>query len=424
MLFIIFFIPSLIYIIYTICFHNFRKKIELDSFALQGENQSFWMETLRNIEDIKLNNNAILQRKKWEKTHYEIFNVNIKTMHLDRLQKLGSDLLSSIKDVSITLYGAYLVINGHISFGTFISIQFIIGQLNTPIMEIINFIKSSQTALINFIKINDIYNTDNEQIITHGTISNFTEIQDKSILFNNVSFKYHDNASPILNHINIQIENNKIIAIVGKSGSGKTTILKLISKIHSNYSGNISIDGINIKRIENNFWRDNVGCIFQESKLYKGSILDNITLIDAENFDENRLNYSIKWSNLGDDLIKFPYGLHTPIKENETGISQGQKQRIIIARNIYKNPKILLLDEATNTLDPHSENVVLSYIKEQCTDKTIVIASHKLSTIKIADEIIVLDRGFIVEKGSFNNLISNEKSFFYNLFKDQLNNEK
>lgn len=423
-LFIIFFIPTLIYIIYTICFHNFRKKIELDSFSLQGENQSFWMETLKNIEDIKLNNIGNLQRKKWEKTHHKIFNVNIKTMHLDRLQKLGSDLLSSIKDVSITLYGAYLVINGNISFGTLISIQFIIGQLNTPIMEIINFIKSSQSALINFIKINDIYNTENEQNINSGTISNFTDIQHKSILFNNVSFRYHDNSPPILNNINIKIENNKIVAIVGKSGSGKTTILKLISKIHSNYSGNISINGINLKRIENNFWRDNIGCIFQESKLYKGSILDNITLTDSENFDENRVNYSIKWANLGDDLIKFPNGVYTTIKENETGISQGQKQRIIIARNIYKTPKILLLDEATNTLDPHSENIILSYIKEQCTEKTIVIASHKLSTIKIADEIIVLDRGFIVEKGSFDNLVSNKKSFFYNLFKDQLNDEQ
>lgn len=419
-LFFIFFVSSIIHMVLTISFHNIRKKMDGNYFSLQAENQSLWIESLKNIEDIKINNYSNIQRRKWEKIHKDMFNISIKSMHIERFQKFGSDLLNSIKEVSITLYGAYLVINGQISFGTLISIQFIIGQLNTPIIEIINFIKSSQSAFISFNRIKDILNTENEQKIYSGIISHFNNLKNNSISFNNVNFKYDKDSLYILKNINFTIPSNKKIVIVGKSGSGKTTILKLISKIHSNYSGSIYFGESNIKRFENEFWRDQIGCVFQESKLYKGSILDNIIMNDSQNFNEDKLKFSIKWSNLENELMKLPGGINMNIKENEVGLSQGQKQRIIIARAIYKNPRVLLLDESTNALDPYSENVILSYINEHCKNKTVIIASHKLSTIRIADEIIVMDGGHIIERGSFHDLIETKRSFFYNLFKDQL----
>ena len=415
-LFFIFFLLSTLYIISISSFFGIKKKMDIDLFQVNAENQSLWIENMRNLEDIKLNNYSGERRKKWEILQDKIHHHAVKSMNIDRTQNLVSELISSIKDIAITFYAAKLVINGQISFGTLISIQFIIGQLKLPLQEIVNFIKGLQTAYVSFTRTNEIHSADNDQGIDGKAISLNTD--NLSISFKNVFFKYDEGHANVLNNISFTVEKNKKIAIVGKSGCGKTTILKLIAKVYDDYAGNIFIGSLDLKKVENAYWRKILGVAFNESNLYKDTILNNIVLGDLRNMTREKVNNSVVNTNLGPELSKFPLGLSTPLKENGGGLSQGQKQRLLLARAIYKEPEILLLDEATNSLDPISESIVLDYLST--VKKTMVFVSHKLSTIRVADEILVMDRGFIVERGVFQELRDNKNSFFFSLFKNQL----
>lgn len=415
-LFYIFFSLSIIYIISVSSFFGIRKKMDIDLFKVNSENQSMWMENMKNLEDIKLNNYSDERRKRWELLQDKIHLHSVKSMNVDRLQNLISDLINSLKDICITFYAAKLVVTGQITFGTLISIQFIIGQLKLPIQEIVTFIKGLQTALVSFTRTNEIHSTENEQEINGKAIS--LDRDNLSINFKNVFFKYDDANQNVLNNISFSIQKNKKIAIVGRSGCGKTTILKLISKVYDNYTGNIEVGNLNLRNVDNIYWRRVLGVAFNESNLYKDTILNNIVMADSKHVERTRVDTSIISTNLGPELSKFPLGVNTMLKENGSGLSQGQKQRLLLARVIYKEPEILLLDEATNSLDPISESIVLDYLNT--VNKTMVLVSHKLSTIRVADEILVMDRGYIVERGTFQSLKDNQSSFFNTLFKNQL----
>ncbi|QGN22318.1 peptidase domain-containing ABC transporter [Elizabethkingia anophelis] len=414
-LFVFFLSGSVLYIVYVISFFNIRKKMSLNLYTAQGESNSCWIESMRNFEDIKINNYSFTQRKKWELIQYKLYNISIKIMHIDRLQNAGAEIINTLKDISMTFYGAYLVIQGEISFGTLISIQFIIGQLAGPITDIINFIKSSQTAYISFSRTNEIYNIKNEQNINKNLLVQFNN-DNRDILFDRVIFRYPDSVQNALNNVSFKIQKNKISVIVGRSGCGKTTILKMLSKVYEPTMGKIIAAERELKNIENRFWRDQLSTVFQEPNLYKGTVLSNIILNEEMDYDRDRLTHALINSNLIREIGGFSDGINTNLREGGNGLSQGQKQRIIIARAIYKSSSYLLLDEATNFLDPESEKIILDYLSQEKKNRTIVMISHKLSTIQIADEIIVVDNGYIVERGSYTDLSNKANGFFKTLF--------
>ena len=395
--------------------------MDIKYFQLMGENQSSWIEILKNFEDTKLNNYSLNRRWKWEKIQGLLYKIEIKLLNVDRTQQLGADFINGIKDICLTFFGAYLVVQGDLTLGTFISIQFIISQLGTPVSELISFIRMAQSAFISFLRVNDINNMQEEQVKSRSLITEFVQ-DNNDIIFRNVTFRYKGANKTTLNNVTFNIPDKKITAIVGVSGCGKSTLLKLITKVYDEYYGEIYIGQNNLKNLDNDFLRKQTGVVFQESALYKDTILNNIILSDEEEYNPKLVEKILPWVNLKNEIYALPDALNTQLSEGGKGLSQGQKQRVLLARALYKKPKLLILDEATSALDSISENKVLDTLTKELKDQTTILVSHKLSTIRCADFIIMIDKGYIVDGGTYEQLIE-KKSFFYNLFKDQMPNE-
>jgi ATP-binding cassette subfamily B protein len=417
-LFIIFLAATLLYIGWIMTFYGVRKKMDLRFYQLQGQNQSSWIEILRNFEDIKLNNYSLTRRWKWEKIQGLIYQSEIRLLNIDRLQQLGADFINGIKDIGLTFYGAYLVIQGDLSLGTLISIQFIIGQLGSPVMELVMFIKTAQSAFISFTRVNDINNIPDEQVKSQLLVSQFDQ-NNNDIVFKNVSYRYPGAVKNVLNNVSFSIPENKITAFVGVSGCGKSTILKLITKVYDDYLGEIYIGKNNLKSFDNEFLRKRTGAVFQESTLYSDSVLNNIVLSEEKDYNLDLVEKVITWVNIKNELYKLPKALHTELTEGGKGLSHGQKQRLLLARAMYKRPKYLILDEATNAIDALSENKILDVFSNGMKNQTILLVAHKLSTIRCADYIVSIHNGAVVEAGSYEQLVKN-KNFFYKLFEDQI----
>ncbi|WP_281924792.1 peptidase domain-containing ABC transporter [Flavobacterium collinsii] len=417
-LFLIFLIVTVLYIFWILFFYEVRKKMDIQYFQLMGENQSSWIEILKNFEDTKLNNYALNRRWKWEKIQGLLYKIEIKLLNIDRIQQLGADFINGMKDIGLTFYGAYLVVHGDLTLGTFISTQFIISQLGTPVTELIAFIRMAQSAFISFLRVNDINNIPEEQIKSKSLSTEFDHFNN-DIMFKNVSFRYKGASKTTLNNVTFSIPEKKITAIVGVSGCGKSTLLKLISKVYDDYYGEITIGKNNLKNFDNEFLRKQTGVVFQESALYKDTILNNIILSDEQEYDSKLIEKILTWVNLKNELYALPEALNTKLSEGGKGLSQGQKQRLFLARALYKKPKLLILDEATNALDSISENKFLEVLTKELKDQTTILVSHKLSTIRCADFIIMIDKGYVIDSGTYEQLIE-RKSFFYNLFQDQI----
>lgn len=417
-LFLIFLSATILYVLWIMFFYQIRKKMDLSYYQLMGENQSSWIEILKNFEDIKLNNYSLNKRWKWEKIQGSLYKIEIKLLNIDRIQQLGADFINGIKDIGLTFYGAYLVIQGELSLGTLISIQFIIGQLNAPVSELITFIKMAQSAFVSFMRVNDINKMPEEQVKSKYLLDSFDSVSN-DITFKNVSFRYKGSTKAVLHNLSFVIPENKTTAIVGLSGSGKSTILKLMSKVYDEYSGGIYIGQNNLKSFDNEFIRKKTGTVFQESALYNDTILNNIVLSDEQEYSLERVEKILPWANLKEELYRLPEALNTRLSEGGKGLSQGQKQRLLLARAFYKSPKFLLLDEVTNAIDSYSENKILDVFTNELKSETIVLVSHKLSTVKCADFIIMIDGGVVLEYGSYDDLVQ-KKTFFYNLFKSQI----
>lgn len=420
-LFLIFLISTILYILWVMFFYGIRKKMDIKYFQLMGENQSSWIEILKNFEDTKLNNYSLNRRWKWEKIQGLLYKIEIKLLNVDRTQQLGADFINGLKDICLTFYGAYLVIQGDLTLGTFISIQFIISQLGTPVSELISFIRMAQSAFISFLRVNDINNMQEEQIKSKSLITEFASANN-DIMFRNVTFRYKGANKTTLNNVTFNIPDKKITAIVGVSGCGKSTLLKLITKVYDEYYGEIYIGQNNLKNMDNDFLRKQTGVVFQESTLYKDTVLNNIILSDEQDYDPKLIEEILPWVNLKNEIYALPDALNTQLSEGGKGLSQGQKQRLLLARALYKKPKLLILDEATNALDSISENKFIETLTKELKDQTTILVSHKLSTIRCADLIIMIDKGYIVDAGTYEQLVE-KKTFFYNLFKDQIPNQ-
>ena len=399
-IFYIFIGGSLIYVLWIMAFFKLRKKLDWDYFDLTAKNQSYWVETMGAIQDIKINNYELAKRWKWEAIQARLFKVNLRMLGINNIQSLGANFFDSVKNLLITFFCAKAVIAGDITFGVMISTQFIIGMLNGPVQQLIMFMISFQFAQISFLRLNEIHLSGEMDIIV-----------------NNVSFQYTNTSPVILKNINLVIPKGKVTAIVGDSGSGKSTLLKLLLRLYKPSFGEILIGGMNINNLNLQQWRDRCGAVMQDGKIFNDTILNNITL-DDEKIDKERLKNAISAANIALDIEQLPLGYLTRMGENGRGLSGGQKQRVLIARALYKDPDLLFFDEATNSLDAINEKKITEALDEIFSGKTVIVVAHRLSTIRKAHQIIVMKDGRIVEMGDHESLIE-RKGRYYQLVHSQ-----
>lgn len=415
-IFYIFLGGSVLYVVWVMAFLGLRKKLDWEYFELVSKNQSYWVETIEGVQDIKINNYERPKRWKWEDIQAKLYKVNVKVLNVTNLQNSGAQFIDNIKNLAITFFCAKAVIAGEMTFGVMISTQFIIGMLNAPVVQFIQFIISYQFAKISFLRLNEIHQLKDEQ---EGVGENSMDLpSSKSIVVNNVSFQYSPHSNLVLQNVSLIIPEGKVTAIVGDSGSGKSTLLKLILRLYKPSYGEIMIGNMNINNIGLKQWREKCGAVMQDGKIFNDTILNNIVL-DDENIDYERLKKALETANISQEIERLPLGYQTKMGEHGRGLSGGQKQRILIARALYKNPDYLFLDEATNALDTINEQKIVEALDNVFKDKTVVVIAHRLSTIRKADQIIVMQNGMIAEIGNHESLMKLERRYFQ-LVKTQL----
>jgi len=415
--FFIFISGTIIYIAWVLMFLRYRKKLDYKKFNLMSANQSNLVQMVYGMQEIKMNNCETTKRWQWERIQAKQFKVNVKSLELTQYQQGGAVFINQVKNIFITFFSATAVVDGRITLGAMLAIQYIVGQLNGPIDQFIQFIQSTQDALISMERLNEIHTIEDEE---PAGVPKILELPaDRNIHMQQVDFKYAGAGNElVLRDINLCIPQGKITAIVGVSGSGKTTLLKLLMKFYPPTKGIIKLGENNLADIGNKIWRGNCGVVMQDSFIFSDTIASNIAVSD-DNPPSEKLLHAARVANIDDFILSLPLGFNTKIGSEGSGISQGQKQRILIARAVYKNPEFIFFDEATNSLDANNEKVIMENLDSFFQGKTVIISAHRLSTVKHADQIIVLDKGRIIEKGTHNELIA-LKGAYYTLVKNQL----
>lgn len=412
----VFIVGSIIYGLWISSFLRRRKVLDYELFEQQAINQNKTYQFITSMQEIKLQDCEQRRRWEWEDTQADLFKVQMKSLKLQQTQEGGSIFINEVKNILITVFAATAVINGQISLGAMLAIQYIVGQLNSPVEQFMSFIYSLQDVKISLERINEIHEGKNEES-TENQAKAFDS--EKSIKIENIDFKYDPHAlKNTLEGISFDIQEGKVTAIVGASGSGKTTLIKLMLGYYPVLSGLISIAGRNINEYNLKWWRRNCGVVMQDGVIFSESIARNIAVNDEE-VDIARLEQAAKIANIHDYVMGLPLKYNTIIGRDGVGLSQGQKQRILIARAVYKNPDFIFLDEATNALDAKNERAIVENLDEFYKGRTVIVVAHRLSTVKNADQIIVVDGGKIVEIGNHNSLIE-KRGAYYNLVKNQL----
>lgn len=417
LIFLIFLTGSILYGGWMTLFLHRRKVIDYELFEQQAINNNKTYQFLTSIQEIKLQDCEKRRRWEWEDVQADLFKVQMKILKLQQTQETGSIFINELKNIIITVVSATAVINGSLTLGMMLAIQYIIGQLNSPIEQLMKFIYSIQDVKISLERINEIHKKDNEEDFkrTRTAFENSTH----DIVLNNIDFKYDPHAiQPTIDGVSIRIPEGKITAIVGASGSGKTTLIKLMLGYYPIMSGEITIAGHNISEYNLKWWRRQCGVVMQEGVIFSESIARNIAVDDKE-IDTEKLIMAAEIANVKDFVMALPLKFNTNIGRDGMGLSQGQKQRILIARAVYKCPEFIFLDEATNSLDASNERAIVEHLDKFYKGKTVVVVAHRLSTVKNADQIIVLDKGKVVETGNHKSLTA-KRGVYYNLVKNQL----
>ena len=416
LIFWIFLVGSVLYVLWVLGFLQIRKKLDWEYFEVESKNQSYWVETIGSIQDIKLNNYEKAKRWKWEGIQARLFKVNLKMLNVNNAQNSGAQFIDQVKNVLITFFCAKAVIAGEITFGVMISTQFIIGMLNAPVAQFIQFIIAGQVARTSFLRLNEIHQlADEDENMGFGSV----ELPgSKDLLLDNVVFQYGPGSSPVLKGVRLVIPEGKVTAIVGDSGSGKSTLLKLILRLYKPSYGQILIGDMNVNNISLRQWRDHCGAVMQDGKIFNDTILNNIVL-DDEQIDYERLKHAVETANIVSEIEQLPLGYQTIMGEQGRGLSGGQKQRILIARALYKNPQFLIFDEATNSLDTLNEQKIVSASEDVFRDKTVIVVAHRLSTIRKADQIVVMRDGMVAETGTHDSLMK-QQGRYYQLVQSQV----
>jgi ATP-binding cassette subfamily B protein len=416
-IFTIFIIGSVLYFTWIYLFMKKRRELDFKRFNQLADNQSNLIQLITGMQEIKLNNCEKQKRWQWERIQARLFRVNIKSLSLSQYQQIGSVFINQTKDIFITFFAAKAVIDGNMTLGMMLAVQYIIGQLNSPIEQLINFMHSTQDAKISLERLGEIHQKKDEEDPDEEKVSILP--RDKSINISGLSFQYEGPHSEfVLKDVNLQIPESKITAIVGVSGSGKTTLIKLMLGFYPPSKGEIKIGDLDIRNISSRLWRQRVGSVMQDGFIFSDTIAKNIAVRD-EVVDKKRLLESARIANIQEFVDSLPLGYNTKIGQEGHGLSQGQKQRILIARAAYSNPEYLFFDEATNALDANNERAIMENLENFFKGRTVVIVAHRLSTVKNADQIVVLEKGKIAEKGTHREL-TKIKGAYYNLVKNQL----
>ena len=434
----VFFLFSVLGIAWIILFLKRRKQLDYVRFQRMSDNQNVMYEMITGMQEIKLNNCETKKRWGWENVQAKIFKLNIESLTLGQTQQIGSVFFNQLKNIFITYISAREVMNGNMTMGMMMSVSYIIGQLNAPIEAILGFIQSAQDAKISLDRLSEIHNKKNEDEDTSNDelkMMNFelsenddelsiqnpkSSIQNsKSIILNNVSYQYQGPNSPYaLKNINLIIPQGKVTAIVGASGSGKTTLVKLLLQFYNPTQGEIVVNNENLKTMNPKAWRNQCGTVMQEGYVFSDTIANNIAVSD-EKVDQVKLKHAVEVANIKDFIEELPLGYNTKIGASGNGVSTGQKQRMLIARAVYKNPNYLFFDEATSALDANNEKTIIENLNRFFENKTVVVVAHRLSTVKHADQIVVLEKGEIAETGTHQELVD-KKGKYYELIKNQL----
>jgi ATP-binding cassette, subfamily B, bacterial len=418
-IFLIFVTASILYFLWIIIFLKRRKQLDYKQFDIAAAEQSKTIQIVQGIQEIKLHGCEKSKRWEWERLQAKTFKLGMKGLVLNQWQQTGAFFINEGKNIIITFLAAQAVISGEggMTLGKMLAIQYILGQLNSPIEQMIGFVQSWQLAKISLDRLNEIHGLTDEE--PTGKAFNAVLPTDKTIELTNISFTYPGAGNEaVLKGINLTIPQGKTTAIVGTSGSGKTTMLKLLLKFYETYKGNIKIGGNDIANLSHRTWRQSIGVVMQESFMFSDSIAANIAVGD-ENINTTKLKEAASIANVLDFIESLPLGFNTKIGAEGIGVSAGQKQRILIARAVYKNPDYIFFDEATNSLDANNETVIMKNLTTFFTNKTVVVVAHRLSTVKNADQIIVLHQGEVTEKGTHAELV-NLKGEYYTLVKNQL----
>jgi ATP-binding cassette subfamily B protein len=412
----IFALGSILYFTWVLFFFKRRKELDYKRFSEVSQEQSKVIELINGMQEIKLHNAEKRMRWNWEYVQARLFKVATKSLALEQTQSVGSNFINELKNMLITILSAKLVIDGDITLGMMMAISYIVGQLNSPITQLISFMRDVQDAKISLDRLGEIHNMDNEENPEDNKATNVPV--NASIHLKNISFRYTGGLEPVIKELNLEIPANKTTAIVGVSGSGKTTLMKLLLGFYHPNEGEISINNFNLKNISPKIWRHHCGVVMQEGYIFNDTIAKNIA-VGHDYVDPEKLSHAIDVANINDYIDGLPLRYNTKIGNEGIGLSTGQKQRLLIARSVYKNPNYLFFDEATSALDANNEKVIMEKLNTFFTDKTAVVIAHRLSTVKNAHQIVVLDKGKIVEKGNHNELIK-LKGNYYHLVKNQL----
>ena len=415
-IFAVFFIGSLIYFFWVILFLKKREALDYKRFSEISQEQSKVIELINGMQEIKLHNAEKQKRWGWEYIQARLFKVSMKGLVLEQTQTIGSNFINELKNIIIIFLSAKLVIDGQITFGMMMAISSIVGSLNAPILQHISFVREAQDAKISLARLSEIHEKEDETQQEETQTHNIPENND--IIIKDLSFRYIGSDISILENLNLTIPANKITAIVGTSGSGKTTLMKLLLKFYEPNNGDISVGKTPLKSIAQKSWRNHVGTVMQEGYIFNDTIANNIA-IGVDIISKERLVYASDVANMKDFIQDYPLGYNTKIGMEGVGMSTGQKQRMLIARAVYKNPEMLFFDEATSSLDANNEKEIMRKLDVFFKNKTVVVIAHRLSTVMNADQIVVLEKGKIVEIGSHSALVE-ERGNYFELVKNQL----
>ncbi len=416
-IFTVFLIGSILYALWVIVFMKKRKELDYKRFAQLSDNQSNVIQLITGMQEIKLNNCEKQKRWEWERIQARLFKVSVKSLALNQYQQAGSAFINELKNIIISFIAAAAVINGEMTLGMMMAVQYIIGQLNSPIAQLIGFMQSAQDAKISLERLGEIHNKEDEEKPDEQKLTLLPAT--KNIILDKLSFQYEGpHSEMVLNDIQLEIPENKITAIVGASGSGKTTLIKLLLGFYAPIKGEILIGGTSLESFSQRMWRGTCGVVMQDGYIFSDTIAKNIA-VSEEIVDKEKLLNAVKTANIQGFIESLPLAYNTKIGQDGHGLSQGQKQRILIARAVYKNPEFIFLDEATNALDANNEKVIMENLNKFFKGRTVVVVAHRLSTVKNADQIVVLEKGKIVEKGTHTEL-AKKKGAYYKLVKNQL----
>lgn len=418
-IFFVFIIASVLYVSWTFFFLKKRAQLDYKRFDETSQSQTSLIQIINGVKEIKINNSQRKNRWKWEYTQISLFKTSLSTLKLAQYQSVGATFINELKNIIITFLSAKAVVDGQLTIGMMVTIQYIVGQLNLPLGNFVSFIQSWQDAKISLERLSQVHTSDDEDLVSANKISGLPN--NKTIEIKDLSYRYGGKSSPfVLKNLNCSIPEGKTTAIVGASGSGKTTLMKLLLKFHEPTKGNITIGSIDLATINNDYWRSNCGAVMQDTFMFNDTIAGNISESEQnEIIDRDKLNNAAFVANIEDFIEKLPNKYNTELGTSGIRLSGGQEQRIMIARAVYKNPFYVFFDEATSALDANNEKTIMQNLDVFLKDKTAIVVAHRLSTVKNADNIIVLEDGTVVEQGTHENL-TELKGKYYDLVKNQL----